>query len=240
MFETLLSPAMAPFTLALILLFSLVLLELAFMMIGLSLVGDAGDIDMDVVDVPDLGDLPDMDIDLDLPDAADYDIPDLAEGGEAATLDADPGALAWLGMGKVPFMIWLGSVLLGFGATGLAIQSILDTGLGFMLPWTVAALPAIVAAIWFTRTFASGFAAVLPKSETSAMSTNRFGGYRGKVTQGTARRGHPAEVRITDRFGNTHYLRAEPAKDDDKIKQGTDVILLRNIRTGQMRLLPVA
>ncbi|MGB1234428.1 MAG: OB-fold-containig protein [Planktomarina sp.] len=237
MLDTLLSPEFAPFTLALALLFALVALEVLFMLIGLSLVGDAGDIDLDV-DVPDMGDLADIGIDIDLPDAADYDIPDMAEGADAAdALETDPGALAWLGLGKVPFMIWLGAVLLGFGATGIVIQSVASNL--FVLPWTVVALPAIVAAIWFAKTFAAGFSAVLPKSETSAMSTNRFGGYRGTVTQGTARRGHPAEVRITDRFGNNHYLRAEPAKDDDEISQGTDVILLRNIRTKQMRLLPV-
>ncbi|MEM6308110.1 MAG: OB-fold-containig protein [Pseudomonadota bacterium] len=141
-------------------------------------------------------------------------------------------------MGKAPFIIWLGTVLLGFGATGIVLQSIL-LNLSLTVSAIVVAVPAAVVALWMAKTFAAAFAAILPKSETSALSTKRFGGYRGKVTQGTARRNHPAEVRITDRFGNNHYLRAEPLHDDDHIAQGTEVIILRNIRTGHMRLLPI-
>ena len=43
----------------------------------------------------------------------------------------------------------------------------------------------------------------------------------------TTARGRPAEVRVSDRFGNTHYLRAEPLRDDVSIAQGTEVIVLR-------------
>jgi hypothetical protein len=48
------------------------------------------------------------------------------------------------------------------------------------------------------------------------------------VSQGTAARGRPAEIRVSDRYGNTHYIRAEPLRDGTEIPQGTEVIVLRH------------
>jgi hypothetical protein len=40
-------------------------------------------------------------------------------------------------------------------------------------------------------------------------------------------KGEAAEVRVTDSYGNTHYLRAEPLEDDAEIPQGADVLVIR-------------
>ena len=61
----------------------------------------------------------------------------------------------------------------------------------------------------------------------------------GVVTQGTARRGAPTEVRLTDRHGNTHYIRAEPLKDDDVIVAGTQVLVLRHKLNEGYRIVPL-
>ena len=228
-----------PFTVALGLLFGLLALELLFAVLGLSLVGDGPDLDIDGVEVPDVGDLPSMGVDVDLPELAEYDIPDMAET-DADTVEASGGLSTVLGLGKVPFMIWLASLLMGFGLTGVIAQLTAINVLGFALPVGLVATGAIVVAIWFTRQFSQTFARLLPKTETTSLSTRRYGGHKGVVTQGVARRGHPAEVRIVDRFGNFHYLRAEPIEDDGRIKAGTEVVILRNMRTGVMRLLPLS
>lgn len=243
MFDLLFSDGMFPFTLALALLFGLLALEVVFGLLGGTLLGAGADgVDLDGpdmdVDLPDLGD---MDIDLGL-DGTDIDIADLelAEPDldlDGPDLDADmpdgaPGGLgtvaAWLGFGKMPALIWLAAILLAFGLTGLVIQTVATNLFGGPLPSWLPALPAAASAIWFARQFGALFAHLLPKMETEALSERHLGRRTGVVTQGTAARGRPAEVRVTDRYGNMHYLRAEPLRDDVTIPQGTEVMVLRH------------
>lgn len=49
-----------------------------------------------------------------------------------------------------------------------------------------------------------------------------MGGLRGTVTQGTARAGSAAEVRLRDRHGNLHFMRCEPFHDADIIPEGAE------------------
>ncbi|MBY6114147.1 YqiJ family protein [Mameliella alba] len=241
MFDLLLSDGMFPFTLSLALLFGLLALEIVFGLLGGTLLGAGADgLDMDGpdmdVDLPDLGDL---DIDLDL-DGTGIDIGDLelAEPDlDAPDLDGDmpDGAptgvgsvAAWLGFGKMPALIWLAAILMSFGLSGLVLQVTASNILGGPLPSWMVAAPAGAVAIWFARFFGALFAHLLPKVETEALSERHLGRRTGVVTQGTAARGRPAEVRVTDRYGNTHYLRAEPLRDDAQIPQGTEVMVLRH------------
>tara|TARA_R100000789_G_scaffold65742_2_gene61911 strand:+ start:36508 stop:37320 length:813 start_codon:yes stop_codon:yes gene_type:complete len=246
MFELLLSDGMFPFTLALALLFGLLTLEVVFGILGGTLLGAGADgLDVDGpdldIDMPDLGDL---DIDLGL-DGTDIDIGDLELAGpdldgpdvDGPDMDGDmpdgapdglASAAAWLGFGKMPALIWLAAILLAFGLSGLVIQVVASNIFGGPLPAWLTAVPAAAAAIWFARQFGTLFARLLPKMETEALSERHLGRRAGVVTQGTAARGRPAEVRVTDRFGNSHYLRAEPLRDDVTIPQGTEVMVLRH------------
>lgn len=246
MFDLLLSDGMFPFTLALALLFGLLALEVVFGLLGGTLLGSGADgIDVDGpdldVDMPDLGD---MDIDLGLDgtgidiadleladpdlDVPDFDGPDLDTDIPDGAPDGAGSIAAWLGFGKMPALIWLASILMSFGLSGLMLQSIADNLFGAPLPAWLPALPAAAAAIWFARQFGALFARLLPKMETEALSERHLGRRAGVVTQGTASRGRPAEVRVTDRYGNSHYLRAEPLRDDVTIPQGTEVMVLRH------------
>ncbi|MGR3469199.1 MAG: OB-fold-containig protein [Shimia sp.] len=222
MFDTLLSADWVPFTTAFALLLGLLLLEVVGLLLGFSLMGEAGG----DVDLPDLGAL-----ELELPEGAgDYAIPDIAE------VDAiDGGITSWTGIGRTPFMIWLGSVLLGFGAAGYAIQTTAEALSGAPFPWVLASFPAAVASLWFAGRFGKAFAAILPKTESTSISERRYAGHEGVISQGTASRGRPAEVRITDRFGNIHHMRAEPL-EDVSLPEGTDVLILRNRHTGEFRI----
>lgn len=239
MFDLIFSDGMFPFTLSLALLFGLLALEVIFGLLGGTLLGAGADgLDMDGPDIDvDLPDLGDMDIDLGL-DGTDIDIGDLelAEPDlDAPDADMPDGApdgagsvAAWLGFGKMPALIWLAAMLLSFGLAGLVIQTTADSILGGPLPAWLAALPSAVVAIWFARQFGTLFARLLPRMETEALSERHLGRRTGIVTQGTAARGRPAEVRVTDRYGNIHYLRAEPLRDDVQIPQGTEVMVLRH------------
>ena len=232
MFDLYLTEPFVPFTIALALLFGLLALEILLSLIGATLLGLGADADVDLdldIEGPELGDL---DIDFGDADASLFDFAepevdaDIADLGEASAPPSGPAS--WLGIGKVPTLIWIASVLLAFGVTGFVLQTASNALIGTALPALLVTLPAGIAAIAFARRFGSVFARALPKTETSAMSNRHLGRRTGVVTQGTAKRGSPAEVRITDRHGNMHHLRGEPLKDEDTIAAGTEVLVLRH------------
>lgn len=251
MLQFLLDGAFAPFTLALALLTGLMVLELVALLLGGSLIGADSDADLDI----DAGDVGDFDLDLDGSelggvegiDAADLDLPDaeldleLAPDAPAdAGVSTPTGLASWLGLGRMPTVIWLGAILLGFGLSGMGLQVALSSLFGLLAPAWGAAIPAGAFAFWFARVFGAAFARVLPQTETEALSERNLGRRRGIVTQGTAARGRPAEVRVMDGYGNAHYLRAEPLKDGDTIAQGTEVLVIRDRRRGSYVLVAVS
>jgi hypothetical protein len=136
----------------------------------------------------------------------------------------------------VPALIWLAAFLLGFGAGGVLLQN-LASALYAPLPALIA-IPAVTfGALGFARGFGGVFARLLPKTETQSVARSSLARRMGVVTQGTARRDAPAEVRVTDRYGNSHYLRAEPMRDTDAISKGTEVLVLRHRPSGGFRLV---
>lgn len=243
MFDLYLTEPFVPFTIALALLFGLLALELVLALIGGTLLGLGAEADLDVdldVDAPDLDA---FDIDFGDADPGDFDF---AEPGLDADIETPagssvpPGPASWLGIGKVPTLIWVAAALLGFGVSGVVLQKLMILAFGIALTPALAIIPTAVAGIWFARQFGTLFARLLPRTETTAMSNRHLGRRLGVVTQGTARRGKPSEVKITDRHGNTHYLRGEPLKDDEEIPAGTQVLVLRH-RAGQgYRLVALA
>lgn len=249
MFDQLLSDGFIPFTISLAILFGLMALELVFALLGATLLGAGGegaDIDGPDIDGPDM-DIGDLDIEIDLDgmdiDAADLELPNFADVEiETDTPDGignTGGLAAWLGFGKMPMLIWLASILMAFGITGVVLQNLIAGVFGGTAPAWIVALPAAFVAIFFARHFGALFARLIPKTETQALSERHLGRRQGVVTQGTATRGRPAEVRVTDRYGNIHYLRAEPLRDEARIPQGTEVLVLRHRYDGGYLLVPL-
>ncbi|MEO0344091.1 MAG: hypothetical protein AAF198_11705 [Pseudomonadota bacterium] len=160
----LLDGAYVPFTFALALLFGLFTLEAFVGLLGGTFLGLGGDteIDLDVAEIG-LGDIDGLDLDgldvnaTDLADLADADV-------EADLVSADLSLAAWLGLGRVPFLIWFASLLIGFGLSGLAIQVAWQSVLGFALPIIFAVPAALVIGIAWARQFSGLFARILPKT----------------------------------------------------------------------------
>ncbi|MEL6196759.1 MAG: OB-fold-containig protein [Pseudomonadota bacterium] len=215
----LLEPELLPFAIALGLVAALCLLEVVMTVAGLSLLGDAGaEADMDA----------DFDADLDT---------DLEAGADgAASAAGATGLLSWLGIGKVPFMIWLAGTLTAFGIVGYALQLVTAAVLGGPAPAMIAAGVALVPGIAAGASVARVLGRLVPKNESTAISTRSYGGRRGVITTGTARRGIPAEARFRDAHGNTHYAMVEPVHDDDELPQGTDVAIVR-LGKGKLRAI---
>lgn len=249
MTDLLLDGAFAPFTVALALLLGLVGMEVLALLLGGSLLGGDSDADLDGPGGPELdADLDMGAVDLDALDSADLEALNFqaGEGLEADTSSAAPdvtgggGVLSWLGIGRMPFLIWIGCLCLAFGLSGMALQLGARSLFQSFAPAGLVAIPSGVFGLWFTRGFGAVFARILPQTETEAVSEGALGRRRGVITQGTAQRGRPAEVRVTDRYGNAHYLRAEPLSDQEKIAQGTEVLVIRDRRSKRYVLVPLS
>ena len=209
----LLAPEMQPFAVALGLVTALAVLEVVLLALGLSM----------TVDGPDL---------------------DAEPGFEGeAELDADADAafgtgalLSWLGIGQVPVAVWVAAVLTAFGLSGLAIQSAALAVSGDPLSAPVACLLALLPALALGGRFSRSLGRLIPKFESTAISTRSYGGRRGVITVGTARRGRPAQARFTDGHGNIHYAAVEPLDDAAALPQGTEIAILR-LRDGSLRAI---
>jgi hypothetical protein len=146
--------------------------------------------------------------------------------------DADPGGfadglLSFLGIGRVPFMVWLVGFLLVFAALGVGIQALADGLLGGPLDRWVAAAIAAVAALPVTGVFVRPVAAILPGDETSAVGLDNLVGRRAKIVTGRAAAGHPARAQVHDHHGRAHYVMVEPHEAGSEMLEGDELLLVR-------------
>ncbi|MEL6860883.1 MAG: YqiJ family protein [Pseudomonadota bacterium] len=216
-------PALLPFTAALIVLGLIATLELVGLLFGVAFSG--------LVDSA----LPDIELDAD----ADFEM-DAELGGDGGPLHVDgpdmpdmPTAgplsqfLSWLCVGKVPVLILLAAFLLGFGLSGLIIQEA-SQGLLGVYTWPIlVAIPALMVALPATRYLGLSIARIMPKEETDAVSRNAFIGAVATIIRGEAEQGKPAEAKLRDVNGTTHYILVEPDQIGLKFAQGNEVLLVK-------------
>ncbi|MBN8429445.1 YqiJ family protein [Microbulbifer salipaludis] len=187
------------FTGALVLMLMIAVLEGVMMLIGVGI--------SDMLDNL----LPDMDVELDAPETE--------AGGVLTKL------LGWLRFGEVPALILLVAFLVSFGVTGLSIQMLSESMLGFLLPGWLIAIPVLALALPQVRFVGNVLRRFAVGDETEAVGRNTFIGRVAVITIGEARAGSPAEARFSDEFGTTHYVMVEP--DTGEIfSQGEQVLLV--------------
>lgn len=166
-----------------------------------------------------LGAQPSAAVDSALPDF-DADVGEIELGPLSQTL-------SWLSFGKLPALVVIILFTASFGLIGFAGQEVLRRTLGFALdPW-VASIPAAIAAAFATRHLGLGLARIMPKEETEAVSTKAFVGRVATVFRGIARVGHPAEAKLVDIHGKTHYLLIEPDAGEVDMPEGSEVVIIR-------------
>lgn len=135
-------------------------------------------------------------------------------------------SLEWLSVGRVPVVVVIITFLTAFGVAGLVIERIAYAATGYLLPTILASAGAFLLALPMTRGMAAGLARILPRDETEAVSLDTFVGRVATLTVGSARRGIPAEAKLTDSYGRTHYVRVEPDNDAEVFSQGTRVLVV--------------
>src|SRR5262244_383819 len=164
MFQNLVTPGYAPFTIALGILIGIVAIEALSMVAGHSashlLEGLFG------------GDAPDA------PDTPDGHVEHGALGG----------ALDWLNIGRAPFLALLAAALGIFAACGFILQSVAASAIA-PLPGWVAAVLAVVPTVPATRWLSGAIGKLMPREETYVVAQSDFVGRTGVITLGPARRG---------------------------------------------------
>ena len=134
--------------------------------------------------------------------------------------------LGWLCVGRVPILVLIIVFLCAFGLGGFLLQALARGLAGFPLPPALVSLPAFAAAVPAVRYAGLGLARIMPKEETDAVSEKTFIGRVAVVIRGEARRGLPAEAKLRDHHGQTHYVLVEPDEDGAKFSQGAEVLIV--------------
>jgi hypothetical protein len=139
--------------------------------------------------------------------------------------DSGGGPLAYLNAGHLPATLFVASAAAVFGVTGLGVQQIATTLIGAPLPLLAAIPIAMVASVPGTHMISKSLGALMPKTETTAISGDDLLGREGEVTLGTGTRGNPVQVKLRDEHGQSHYVMVEPARDDETLSQGHNVLI---------------
>lgn len=197
------NPALAPFTIALLVMIAFALIEIFGLVLGLGV--------SELIDNV----LPDFDVEIDAVEAPDFD--GIGVVGQV---------FAWLSIGKVPILILLAIFLTAFGLSGYMVQSIVMKVWGGFLPVPISVSGALFAALPITRHAGLLFARLMPKEQTDAVSSDTFIGRTAVILRGTASIDNPAEAKLTDALGATHYILVEPDREATRFEQGQEVLLV--------------
>lgn len=157
-------------------------------------------------------------------------LPDVEAGvdsSEAVSVGFASKLLGWLHFGRVPVLILLVVLLTAFGTIGLSVQSVAASATGLLLPAIVVAPLAFLAALPVVRGFGGWLARVLPRDESSAVPHEDLVGRIAVLTLGDASSTLPAEGKVRDRHGSQHYVRVVPDLDDEVLREGEPVLLVR-------------
>jgi hypothetical protein len=139
------------------------------------------------------------------------------------------GVLGWLHIGKVPMLAILVIFLAAFAVTGFAAQFAARAAIGRFMPSAAAIAIAFVVAVAAVRLLGAGLGRLVPRDETTAVSDASLVGRIGTVTIGTATAGRPAEARINDQHGASHYVMVEPDVAEETLETGASILLVRHL-----------
>lgn len=159
-------------------------------------------------------------------------------GGDGHAEGPVNAALGWLHIGKVPILAVVVIFLTTFAATGFASQFAARAATGHLIPQFFAIGLATIAGVFAVRYLGTALARVIPKDETSAIADASLIGRVGIIVIGTARAGRPAEARLRDEYGTTHYVMVEPEDPDQMFASGASVLLVRHIGGRRFHAIP--
>lgn len=155
----------------------------------------------------------------------DIDIPDSLETGSVFS-----SLLGWIRVGNIPLLALLVMTLTLFGLCGLFVQAIVKSTFHFLIPWYIVVWPVFFSILPLVRLSSRLLSRIVIREETDAVSEDSFVGQVATVTTGKALAGQPAEAKLKDRFGHTHYVMIEPDNPAEFFVKSEYVLLVS--RTG--------
>lgn len=154
----------------------------------------------------------------------DIDAPDIETPGAITQL------MGWLYIGKAPILVIIISLLTFFGVLGLGLQSVIHSISGHLLPMWLSAPIALMGALPLSRGSAKLIVKLIPQEETQAVSSSSFIGRVATITLGTARANYPAQARLSDEYGQSHYVMVEPEANGRELTSGSQVLLIKELK----------
>ena len=134
-------------------------------------------------------------------------------------------------LGQLPLFIWLIIFLTTYGLSGLLIQGIFERFTGHLINGWIISPACLFLCMPLVRFNAKIAEKILPKDETTAIHIEELIGRTAIIILGDARANSPAQAKVQDQYGHTHYVLVEPA-NGEILKQGQSVILMDKTRNG--------
>jgi hypothetical protein len=189
----------SPYFYSICLLFGFFILEIVALVIGLDVFSFIDDA------IPDL----DFNIDADIP--------------------IHISMVHWFNFGKVPFLILLIIFLTVFGMVGYTAQYFALKYTGSVFPTWIIVIFDLVISFLGVRYVGMALKNIIPTEETSAVSSESFIGKIATITIGTAKKDYPAQAKLQDEHGRTHYIMAAPINESDEFVLGTKLIVIEKL-----------
>ncbi|WP_173910254.1 YqiJ family protein [Acinetobacter sp. Marseille-Q1618] len=139
--------------------------------------------------------------------------------------------LDWLYLGRIPVLIWLIIFLTVYALFGFAMQAMYFSFTQQYLAIWIAAPASLFLCMPLVRIVAATIAKILPKDETTAIRSDELIGRTALIILGEARQNYPAQAKVLDQFGQTHYILVEPELNIT-FSQGQEVILTQKTVNG--------
>jgi hypothetical protein len=212
MIDFLLHPANSPFAISLAVMLVFTVLEIISASFGMGF--------SEMVDSI----LPEFDADIDVDADADIHV-----GASDGNFDSLVKLLAWFRVGEVPVIMLFIVFLTGFGLSGLMVQYVSVSLVGVYMPTIIATGIGIIASIPVVRVCGGLLGKYMPKDETYVVSEKSFYGMIATVTLGTAEPGKPAQAKIRDKHGQTHYILVEPDTPGERFATGEQAIVVKQV-----------
>ncbi|QOW50333.1 MULTISPECIES: YqiJ family protein [unclassified Acinetobacter] len=150
-------------------------------------------------------------------------------------VDADAGivtrVLDWLYLGRIPLFVWLIIFLCVYSLLGFTIQAVVNQMTSMMFSAWIIAPACIFLCMPFVRFSAMLIARILPQDETTAIYSDELIGRTATIILGNARPQSPAQAKVKDQHGLTHYILVEP-EQDEIFSQGQSVVLTQKTNVG--------
>lgn len=191
-----------PFTVSLLVLVGIVVVEILLLLVGTHFFGLLDDL------------VPDLHADLD------------HDGGHDLTFGK---MLHFIGFGRVPFVMVLMSFLATFGLAGYLVQWSAISLAGRTFGYLAAVPLAVALAVPSTGRICALLARAIPKEQTTAVSVSTFVGRTAVVRYGTATTALPASASVVDDHGRRHFIQIKSDSDGVDLAEGETVLIVGNV-----------